>query len=146
METLLDAISRNPRALVRDLPAPAAGRTYQIIDVWNQTQVDLPTTACVHDHIAAQAQAGPDRVAVTFENQVLTYAELDRRAARLAGHLRELGARRGTLIGVCLTRSADMLVAVLGVLKAGPPTCRSTRPTRASVSNTCSTTRARRSS
>ena len=66
-----------------------------------------------------QVDRTPDAVAVIHEGQAWTYWQLDERANRLARHLHGLGAGPGTLVGVCMNRSADMVVAVLGILKAG---------------------------
>ncbi|MFF8393053.1 amino acid adenylation domain-containing protein [Streptomyces sp. NPDC016172] len=77
------------------------------------------TAGCLHTLIEAQAQDRPDAPAVECGGKVLTYRELNERADRLAHRLRALGTGPEQLVGVCLPRSADMVVAVLGVLKAG---------------------------
>ncbi|WP_435273366.1 non-ribosomal peptide synthetase [Streptomyces parvulus] len=77
------------------------------------------TAGCLHTLIDAQAEARPDAPAVECGDTVLTYRELTERADRLARRLRELGAGPEHLVGICLPRSADMVTAVLGVLKAG---------------------------
>jgi amino acid adenylation domain-containing protein len=69
--------------------------------------------------VEAQVQRSPDAAALAFEGQVLTYRELNRRANRLAHHLRALGVGPETLVGVCVERSPEMVVAVLATLKAG---------------------------
>lgn len=78
-----------------------------------------PSPGTVHERIERQARATPEAIAVTFESTHVTYADLDRRADVLAGHLMSLGVRSGDLVGLCLERSDDMVVALLGVLKAG---------------------------
>ncbi len=75
--------------------------------------------SCVHELVEQQALRTPQATAVVFGDQRLSYAGLDRRAARLAGLLVERGVRPGDLVGVCLERSAETAVAVLGILKAG---------------------------
>ncbi len=74
---------------------------------------------CLHELIAAQARRTPDLVAVAFERERLTYRELDRRADRLAQRLRILGVGPDTLVGLLVERSLEMVVGILGILKAG---------------------------
>ena len=74
---------------------------------------------CLHDLIAAQARRTPDLVAVVFERERLTYRELDRRADRLAQRLRGLDVGPDTLVGLLVERSLEMVVGILGILKAG---------------------------
>ncbi|MEA2626057.1 MAG: hypothetical protein QOD06_2102 [Candidatus Binatota bacterium] len=86
---------------------------------WNDTAADYPRTRGVHELFAAQAARTPDRVAVVCGRAQVTYAELNRRANQLAHHLRAHGVGPNVLVGVCLERSVDMLVALLGILKSG---------------------------
>src|SRR2546425_84672 len=74
---------------------------------------------CIHQLVAAQAQQTPDAIAVRAAEGQLTYAALDTRANQLAHHLIDLGVGRETLVGICLERGLDLIVSVLGVLKAG---------------------------
>jgi microcystin synthetase protein McyA len=86
---------------------------------WNATKRPYPDKQCLHELFEAQAHQSPDAVAVVFEGRQLTYRELDRRANRLAHHLRSLGVGPEVLVGVALERSEVLLVALLAVLKAG---------------------------
>ena len=88
------------------------------LSAWNATATDCPRVL-VQDMIGSQLLVGGDRVAVRQGDQALSYAQLDGRANRLAHRLRHLGAGRGHLIGVCVGRSVDLPVALLGVLKTG---------------------------
>ena len=81
--------------------------------------VNPSTASCIHQLFEAQAGRAPDAVAATFENNRLTYGELNRRANKLAHHLRRLGVKAETPCGIYFERSLDMLVAMLGTLKAG---------------------------
>ena len=90
-----------------------------LIEAWNRTAIDYPRDLCLHQLFEAQVERTPDRLALLFGIESLTYRMLDERASRLANHLRQLGAGPDTLIGICLDRSPDLVVAVLGVLKSG---------------------------
>jgi amino acid adenylation domain-containing protein len=74
---------------------------------------------CLHERFAAQAKETPDAIAVSYEGATLSYRELDERANQLAHRLRALGVEAETLVGLCLPRSLDLVVAILAVLKAG---------------------------
>jgi amino acid adenylation domain-containing protein/thioester reductase-like protein len=86
---------------------------------WNQTQTDYPRDLCIHDLIQEQAKRIPNAVALQFEDDSLTYKELDKRADELAKVLVTQGVQPGTLVGIFANRSLDMMVGLLGVLKAG---------------------------
>jgi amino acid adenylation domain-containing protein/non-ribosomal peptide synthase protein (TIGR01720 family) len=91
----------------------------QLLVSWNQTKTEQPREACAHHLFEAQAARTPHAHAVAFGEDVLTYAELDKRANRLAHHLRSLGVGPESRVGLCLERSLDVPVAMLGILKAG---------------------------
>ena len=86
---------------------------------WNRTEAAYPRNACVHQLLEAQARRTPQAIAVTFGDNSLDYAELNLRANQLARLLQQQGVARETLVGVCLERSLEMVVALLGILKAG---------------------------
>lgn len=87
---------------------------------WNQTAVDYSDApACLHEMVAAAAAATPDAVAVSCEDRSLSYAELDRRANGLAHRLQQFGVQADTVVPVLLERSEDLVISLLGVLKAG---------------------------
>ena len=86
---------------------------------WNNTLAAYPRDFTLHELLEAQAERTPERVAVEFEGKRLTYAELNQRANQLAHYLRTLGVGPATLVGICLERSLDMIVGLLGILKAG---------------------------
>ncbi|HLL46546.1 MAG TPA: amino acid adenylation domain-containing protein, partial [Longimicrobiaceae bacterium] len=91
----------------------------QVLEEWNRTEVEPPTGACIHELVAAQAERTPQALAVVCGEDALTYGELDARADRLARRLAGLGAGPEVRVGVCLERSAGMVVAMLAVLRAG---------------------------
>src|SRR5438552_3420580 len=74
---------------------------------------------CCHQHIEAQVERSPDAVALVFNEQRLTYRQLNQQANQVAHYLRGLGVKPGVLVGLCLERSIEIVVAILGVLKAG---------------------------
>ena len=91
----------------------------RLLATWNDTQQSCPQGLCVPQLVALQSAERPDAPAVVMGHQTLTYQELNRRANRLAHHLRALGVEPDTLVAVCLERSPDLVVALLAALKAG---------------------------
>ncbi len=116
---LLAAIAVDADRPLWQLPLLGEEEQKRLLVEWNDTTAPYPRDACLHHMFEAQADRTPDATAVIFERQRLTYRELDQRANRLANHLRALGVGPEVLVGLCLPRSAEMLVAILGVLKAG---------------------------
>ena len=115
-ELLLKSIADNPDQRLADLPLPAAEQ--QILTEWNQTKREYPE-GCLHDLFQTQVARTPDAVALVFGEERLTYQELNCRANQLAHHLRNLGVGPEVLVGILLERSVEMIVGILGVLKAG---------------------------
>jgi len=91
----------------------------QLLEDWNATTISFPRNVCVHELFEAQVERTPDRVAVRFGEETLSYRELNEQANQLAHHLRSLGIASGSLVGLCVTRGARMLVGLLAILKAG---------------------------
>lgn len=91
----------------------------QIILKWNNTLVDYPKDRCIHQFIELQVEQTPDAVAVIFEDQQLTYQQLNSRANQLAHHLQKFNVGPETCVGIYMERSLDMIVGLLGILKAG---------------------------
>lgn len=92
---------------------------HQILVEWNNTSVDYPEDLLVHQLFEAQVEHEPDAIAATFNGKHLTYALLNNRANQVANYLRTLGVKPGTLVAIALDRSFDMIICLLGVLKAG---------------------------
>jgi amino acid adenylation domain-containing protein len=113
-QTLLEGIVANPEQSISQLPLLTANEQQQFLD-WNKSPLEL----CVHELFEAQVERSPDAVAVVFEDQQLTYRELNNRANQLAHYLKKLGVKQETLVGVCVERSLEMMVGILGILKAG---------------------------
>jgi len=104
-------------ALEIDLLAPA--ETRQILHEWNDTAREYPREKCVHELFEEQVERTPEAVAIGYEGLLLTYEELNRRANRLAHYLRISGVGPESLVGICIERSPEMVVGILGILKAG---------------------------
>ncbi|HKP51512.1 MAG TPA: amino acid adenylation domain-containing protein [Chloroflexia bacterium] len=117
--TLLEAVARDPQTPVSQLPILTESERRTLLVEWNDTRNDYPRELCVHQLFAAQANRTPDKVALVYGKQKLTYRELSERANKLAHYLRTLGVGPDTLVGICVERSIEMVVGVLGVLKAG---------------------------
>ena len=90
-----------------------------LLEEWNKTSRDFPREACLHHLVEKQVSQTPNRTAIIFGSTTLTYRELDERANRLAHLLIEHGIGPDKLVGICLDRSAEMVIALLAVLKSG---------------------------
>ncbi|ODH00205.1 non-ribosomal peptide synthetase [Nostoc sp. KVJ20] len=117
--TLLESIVANPSERISQLPMLTAFEQQQLLVEWNDTRVDYPQDKCIHQLFEEQVERTPDAVAVVFENQQLTYHELNCRANQLAHYLRSLGVSTDVLVGICVERSLEMVIGLLGILKAG---------------------------
>src|SRR5258708_27087786 len=100
----------------RALPLLTEMEQHQIA-AWNATQQDYPRDACVPQLVARQAAATPEAVALAAGDQTCTYRELNRRANQVAHYLQTLGVRARVLVGLCVDRSFDMVVGLLGILQ-----------------------------
>src|SRR5215472_6770239 len=80
---------------------------------------DHPLDLCLHELIEAQVERSPESVALLFEQQTLSYREMNARANQVAHHLRALGVRPDVPVGICMERSPEMVLALLAILKAG---------------------------
>jgi amino acid adenylation domain-containing protein len=116
---LLQAVVCQPDWRLSDLPLLSDAERQQLLVEWNRTETRYPTESCVHELFERQVDRTPEMVAVVSEDERLTYAEVNARANRLAHALREAGVGPEALVGVCLERSVEMVVGLLGVLKAG---------------------------
>jgi amino acid adenylation domain-containing protein len=118
-EALLQGIVAHPEQRVSALPLLTEQEHHQMLVRWNQTKVDYPRDKCIHDLFEAQVQRTPEAIAVVSEDQPFTYRQLNDKADVLARRLKRVGVASGALVGLCVERSAEMLVAVLGIIKAG---------------------------
>ncbi len=117
-ETMLAAIVRTPSLPISQLPLLNARERQQILVEWNHRETDYQPE-CVHRLFEQQVEQRPEQAALEFGNERVSYRELNERANRLGRYLRELGVGPEVIVGLCVERSVEMVVAVLGVLKAG---------------------------
>jgi amino acid adenylation domain-containing protein len=117
--TVLEGVAREPRQKISQLPLLSKVERDQILINWNATRVQYPRDRRVHELFEAQARRTPQAVAVAFGEQELRYGELDDRSRELGHYLRRLGVGSGAKVAICLEPSTDMIVGLLGILKAG---------------------------
>ena len=117
--TFLVAAVEAPDQTIHALPLLSEAERERVLFEWNRTEVNYPTARCIHQLFEAQARRTPDALAVEFQEERLTYAELDRQANRLAHRLHRLGAGPEAQIALCVDRSLQMVIGILGILKAG---------------------------
>jgi amino acid adenylation domain-containing protein len=125
-KTLLAGVAADPGQRLSDLPVLAHDERRRIVHEWNDTAVDFGVGArCLHDLVEEQAARTPDVIAVYLPAEArdadaqLTYRELDTRANKLAHHLLEMGVGTESLVGICVHNSLELVVGLLGILKAG---------------------------
>ncbi|WP_367127291.1 non-ribosomal peptide synthase/polyketide synthase [Saccharothrix sp. HUAS TT1] len=118
LRELVAAIAADPGVRISELPWLSEAERHQVLVEWNRTALDTPPSL-FPEVFAEQARRTPDATALVFHDTSLTFAELDARANRLAHHLLAHGAGPERAVAVLLPRTADLVVAVLAVLKAG---------------------------
>jgi amino acid adenylation domain-containing protein/non-ribosomal peptide synthase protein (TIGR01720 family) len=118
-QTLLESVIDEPEAAIGELEILSANEKHQLLIEFNNTQTAYPKHQCIHQLFEQQAARTPEQTAVVFENQQLTYTQLNTRANQLARHLQALSVGCETVVALCVERSLDMLVGLLGILKAG---------------------------
>jgi amino acid adenylation domain-containing protein len=119
LQTVLEGMMADPRQTTSALPLLSAAERQRLIVEWNNTRMDYPRDQCVHQLIADQAARTPQAIAAVCGDQQLTYAELDAAANRLAHYLQKRGVSTGDRVAICLDRSLEMLIGVLGIMKSG---------------------------
>lgn len=118
-ETLMAGIAADPNQRVLDLPIVTKAEAVQILEEWNPPEQPIKSARCIHEFFEERVEQSPDAVAVIFEGQQLTYRELNQRANQLAHYLQKRGVGPEALVGICVERSLEMIIGLLGVLKAG---------------------------
>ena len=115
----LEAALEKPTQEVASLPLLSPTERHQILVEWNSAVLPGPSQECLHETFEAQVDRTPDRVAILHHGTAITYRDLNTRANQLAHYLKEHGAGPEILVGVCLGRSIDTVVALLAILKSG---------------------------
>ncbi|BAZ23333.1 amino acid adenylation domain protein [Kalymmatonema gypsitolerans NIES-4073] len=116
---LLQGIVELPHRSAGELPLLTPAEQDLLLVQWNATQAAQPINHCIHQLFEQQVEKTPESVAVVYENQQLTYQQLNQRANQLAHHLQRLGVKPDVPVGICLERSLEAAIAILGTLKAG---------------------------
>ncbi|HYH81285.1 MAG TPA: amino acid adenylation domain-containing protein, partial [Longimicrobium sp.] len=119
LERVLEQVAADADVRLSRLALLGEAERALVLEAWNDTAAAFPADRCIHELFEAQAARTPGAVAVRFEEESLTYRELNERANRLARHLAGLGVGPEARVGVCLERSLEMVVSLLAVLKAG---------------------------
>ena len=117
--TLLEGMAANPGGAVGGLPMLTEKERHTILVEWNETAADYPRDATIHEIFEMHAAQTPDATAVVLADARITYRELNERANKLAHRLMKLGIGPGALVAVCMDRNPELIVALMGVLKAG---------------------------
>ncbi|MCF2146968.1 amino acid adenylation domain-containing protein [Desmonostoc muscorum LEGE 12446] len=133
-QTLLESIVANPEQLISDLSLLTEEERQELLIDWNDTKRDDPENKCFHKLFEAQVEKTPDAIALNtrsamsatgyayalvFDDEQLSYKELNIRSNQLAHYLKKLGVVPNVLVGICVERSPEAIVALLGILKAG---------------------------
>jgi myxalamid-type nonribosomal peptide synthetase MxaA len=116
---LLVGMVANHEKRLSDLSLLTEAEKQTLLLEWNNTQTEYPQDLCIHQLFEAQVEKTPDAVAVVFDEQSLTYQELNERANQLAHYLQKLGVEPEVLVGICVERSLEMVIGLLAILKAG---------------------------
>jgi len=118
-KTLLQSIATNPEQKVAELPLLTDSELKLVLEKFNDTDREFDDDKCIHELFEMRVATHPDAIAAVFEEEKLTYQQLNQRANQLAHYLIKVGVKPETVVGIYVDRSLDMLVSILGVLKAG---------------------------
>ncbi|MBE2202016.1 MAG: amino acid adenylation domain-containing protein [Anaerolinea sp.] len=118
-QMLLTAVVNNPNQPIDDIPILTGAEKKQLLVEWNATQTAYPEKICIHQQFEAQARRVPDNIAIVFADETLTYQTINNRANQVAHTLIASGVKPETPVGVFIERSPELIIALLGVLKAG---------------------------
>jgi amino acid adenylation domain-containing protein/non-ribosomal peptide synthase protein (TIGR01720 family) len=119
VKTALETIAANPDRRLREISLLSEAERQTLLVEWNETKTDYPRATSINRMFEMQVERDPAAIALVFEGERITYGELEARANRLARHLRSLGIGPEVAVGLCVERSAEMIVGLLAILKAG---------------------------
>ena len=117
--TLLEGITVNPHCTPGELPLLTPAEQNLLLVEWNATSAAHPINRCIHQLFEEQVKKTPQALAVVYDNQQLTYEELNQQANKIARYLQRLGVKPDVSVGICVERSLVAAIAILGTLKAG---------------------------
>ncbi len=117
--SLLDNIIAFPNQSIQTVPLLTELEKKQILKDWNQTEINYPKNSCLHHLFEKQVEKTPDTVALEFENDKLTYSQLNEKANNLAFYLQKSGVKPNDLVAICMERSIEMVIGLLAILKVG---------------------------
>jgi natural product biosynthesis luciferase-like monooxygenase protein len=117
--TLLRGVAATPDRIISEMPILTPAECRMLLVECNDTGAEYPAESCIHHFFEERVGAGSDRIAAVYEDQQLSFQDLNRRANRLAHYLQQVGVGPQVLVGICVERSLDMLVGLLAILKAG---------------------------
>lgn len=119
LQVLLNDIIENPSKSIGTLEYLASEERRRILFEWNQTERDFPRDKTIHQLFEEQVESTPDSIAVIFEDQRLTYRELNEKANQVASYLEKVGVGSQGLVAICIDRSLEMIIGIMGILKTG---------------------------
>lgn len=119
IQTLLSNFITYPQTAPTAIPYLTDAEKELILKTWNKTDSEYPRDSTLHELFEKQTAQSPSLTALVFEGKVLSYRELDEKANQIANYLVSAGVKRGTMIGLCVERSFEMVIATIGILKAG---------------------------
>lgn len=116
---LLSAVVCNPKQRLSELSLLTSRERHQLLIEWNDTQIDYAEDKCIQELFEVQVEYTPDAIALIYNEQQLTYRELNCRANQLAHYLQKSGIEPESLVGIYIDRSLEMMIGILAILKAG---------------------------
>jgi amino acid adenylation domain-containing protein len=119
IESVARAVATAPEIRIADIPLLTADEQQTMLRDWNDTALETSDAHSLHELFARQAAATPDATALAYHDERITYRELDEKANQLANHLTGQGVQLDDRVGLCLTRGPELIVAMLGIMKAG---------------------------
>ncbi|MBD2044454.1 amino acid adenylation domain-containing protein [Coleofasciculus sp. FACHB-64] len=117
--SLVESAANSPETAIGQLNILSDRSRHELLVEFNNTQTDYHQSKCIHQLFEEQVERTPENIAVVFENQQLTYRELNDRANKIAHHLQNLGVKPEVVVGICVERSLEMVMGMLGIFKAG---------------------------
>ncbi|MDZ7376789.1 MAG: amino acid adenylation domain-containing protein [candidate division KSB1 bacterium] len=116
---VLENVMADPEQKVSAVPIMSQAELNEMLYQWNKTQAEFPSHLCMHQWFENLAARNPDAIALTFAGKSLSYGEFNHRANQMARYLNKIGVGREHLVGICMERSIEMMIGIMGALKAG---------------------------